>query len=540
MEASLNNFHIHHIDAKDTDFYKPVLSNLTNPEFAKDLLNTEGVSALGKTITQQSRFDAEYRSRLVEVLKLQYQKSLIDLTSDSEVFKNIEKLRDTNTLTVTTGQQIHIFLGPFFVVNKILSCCAEANKIAEELPDNDVVPVFWMASEDHDFDEIKSTRLYNETYDWEMDSQGPVGRLNPKSLVALVEKAQQRIDQTEDNLQFLDDCKYAYANCNTFADATRYIVHKHFEDTGIVVIDPDDPFLKSKSIDLFQSDIFDHKPSAAIDKGIETMKRFGIKAPINTRPINTFYITDNQRNRIEKKNESLFSLVGTETTFSADQLRQKIKDNPECFSPNALLRPLYQQTILPNIQYVCGASEIIYWLELKNAMEGSELVYPILSIRKSMFFVSEKNVQKLDKNQIPLAYLFLSEANVTEIIVSKDSDVLADLESGIASVAFQLNQINNTFKRFDFIQSKKSEKINNQAINELKQQHAKVVDHASKENPVLHLVSKIKSNVYDESYNQERSKFILGMIPQMKMAQSIFNSNTNIFVNHRIITAVSH
>ena len=64
MEASLNNFHIHHIDAKDTDFYKPVLSNLTNPEFAKDLLNTEGVSALGKTITQQSRFDAEYRSRL--------------------------------------------------------------------------------------------------------------------------------------------------------------------------------------------------------------------------------------------------------------------------------------------------------------------------------------------------------------------------------------------------------------------------------------------------------------------------------------------
>ena len=123
---------------------------------------------------------------------------------------------------------------------------------------------------------------------------------------------------------------------------------------------------------------------------------------------------------------------------------------------------------------------------LKNAMEGSELVYPILSIRKSMFFVSEKNVQKLDKNQIPLAYLFLSEANVTEIIVSKDSDVLADLESGIASVAFQLNQINNTFKRFDFIQSKKSEKINNEAINELKQQHAKVVDHASKENPVLH------------------------------------------------------
>ena len=65
--------------------------------------------------------------------------------------KTLKNYEDTNTLSVTTGQQIHIFLGPFFVVNKILSCCAEANKIAEELPDNDVVPVFWMASEDHEF-----------------------------------------------------------------------------------------------------------------------------------------------------------------------------------------------------------------------------------------------------------------------------------------------------------------------------------------------------------------------------------------------------
>ncbi len=540
MEASLNNIRTHHVDAKDTNFYKPVLSNLHNPEFSKALLNPNSIAQIGQAVTQQTRFDAEYRTKLVKVLKKQYQNSLVNLKKDSKVLQNIEKLSDTNTLTVTTGQQIHIFLGPFFVVNKILSCCAEAKQCEASLPNNDVVPVFWMASEDHDFDEIKSTRLYNETYEWDIDSSGPVGRLDPKSIVPLVEKALQRIDQTEENVHFLESCKFAYSNCKTFADATRYIIHKHFEATGIVVIDMDDPFLKSKSADLFGADIFDHAHSKAIDQGITKMKGYGIKAPINTRPINTFYITDTQRNRIEKKSAGVFKLIGTDTSLTSDKIRQELQENPERFSPNALLRPLYQQAILPNIQYVCGASEIVYWMELKDAMDTANLIYPKLTVRKSMFFLSDKNIQKLDKNQIPVSYLFLDKKSVTEILASRDNELITDLASCIARIDFQLNQVKNTFNRFEFLNTKKTEKLNNQVISQLNQQYAILVEKISSGNADLSLVIKIKSNLYDETYNQERNKFILGMLPQMDMAQVLFKKDSHYFSNHEIITMISH
>ena len=394
MEASLSNITPYRIDANKTDFYNPVLKKLSDKRFKETFLNNDDLHKNAEQLSSQSRFNASYRIELVKTLKQQYKNSLIDLKEDSLVHQNIEKLLLTDTLTVTTGQQIHIFLGPFFVVNKILSCCAEATAYTESLSSKNVVPIFWMATEDHDFEEIKSTRLYNETYTWDIDSTGPVGRLNPNTLLPIVEQARERIDQTEENKKFLDVCHFAYQNCNSFADATRYIIHQYFESTGIVVLDPDDAFLKSTCVDLIESDIFKNQPAVHIDNSIAELKSFSIKAPINTRPINMFFISDKQRNRIELNAEGTYQLINTDKQLSGEEIKQLLKTSPEVFSPNALLRPLYQQAILPNLHYVCGASEIMYWFELKSAMTNANLMFPKLSIRKSLFFLSKKKYTK--------------------------------------------------------------------------------------------------------------------------------------------------
>jgi bacillithiol synthase len=539
MANQSNKTKLHHIDATISDFYNPVLDLLDDTEFSKTFLNIDSASDVAEQFATQPQFSEEYRSGLANHIIEQYHKSLISLESDSPVLRNIEKLKEKSTLTVTTGQQIHIFLGPFFVVNKILSCCAEAKEYDRTLSHHDVVPIFWMASEDHDFDEIKSTRLYNEIYEWDIESHGPVGRLNPKSILPLVADAKSRIDQTSENIAFLEVCEFAYANCDTFADATRHIIHRYFENTGLIVVDPDTNFFKSQFSETVQADLFTHEPTQAIKQSIARMKDFGLKAPINTRPINTFYIADSSRNRIEQLGDESFHLVGKEKAFTKEEMEAELRLFPERFSPNALLRPVYQQTILPNIHYVCGASEILYWLELKDVMEEQTLVYPKLSIRKSMFFLSDKNIQKVDKATYRLSDLFLSKENLSKKLNNEQSKELFELSQQIIAFEHQIGKVLTMLDALKSSHSQKTQKSANQLISDIKRQEGEINDSLTELNPELTKLLKIKSNLFDSAYVQERNKFIISMLEETLTALESFNSDFRNFLNYKIITIAS-
>ncbi len=540
MVQQLSNSFVYQIDSDKTDFYSSNVKKIdSNSELRQALLNTSTTKEIASSILGNSQFNAAYRQGLVDTIKRQYSASAIELKSDSIVAKNIESLADSNTLTVTTGQQIHIFLGPFFVVNKILSCCAEALKVKALLPDNQVVPIFWMATEDHDFDEIKSARLYNETYTWDIESEGPVGRLNPESLLPIVKQARERIDQTAENLAFIDVCDHAYSTCSTFADATRYIIHQLFEETGIVVLDPDDAFLKSQFKQVIEDDLLNHQPSQLIDSSIQTMKTFGMKAPINTRPINTFYLTDNKRIRIEKQDDNTYLLVDGSETYSETEILDLLGKHPERFSPNALLRPVYQQQILPNISYITGASEMIYWLELGGVMTSYGINYPELSIRKSAFFVSQKNKQKLDNEGIHLESLFVRPEKFQEIVLSDRVAQISEIERNIVKSDSLLNSIFTAMSDLGSKNTKKLQKSQNQLINSIKNEQGALLESLSNNDPTYNQLLKIKSSTFDNSYIQERNKYIISMVPELMLSRNWFKLHSEYYTNHKIITIIS-
>ncbi len=523
------------INGLETDFFNPTVKNyLSKNDFPNELVNQLSDVELANKITGESRFNSTYRKGLVNEIYEQYSRSGIQLEDGSVVKQNIEKLKDKNTLTVTTGQQIHPFLGPLFVVNKILSCCSEARLVDDKLTEFNAIPIFWMATEDHDFDEIKSAKLYNETYTWDIDSTGPVGRLNPASLLPIVALARQRIDATPDNIRFLDICENAYSSCSTFADATRLILHNFFGETGIVILDPDSRFLKSHLTENIKKDLFDHSNSDAIKKSIDILKKNKIKPPINTRPINYFLVSDLERKRIEKKGDT-FQLIDGSATYSFDQINDLLSKSPEIFSPNALIRPLYQQTILPNLAYVCGGGEFMYWLELEQSMSSNDIIYPRLIIRKSVFFSSSKNMEVLDKENIPPEVLFYNKERFGHFFVQTSNSQHNLVNSQIQRIEDETSNLITFLEEAEKGRLTKVRKQVSLTIEALKSQTKRLFFEDLRTNPSYNRVGKIQSKLWTEDYIQERKKDIISSIDEAKMALLLFKNDYIIFTDSREI-----
>jgi len=498
----------------ENHFHNPIVeSYLRGENFPNQLVNSASTKEAIDEVVRHEDYPLEWRHKLADVILKQYAASNKALDTNSLVFQNIQSLRKSTTVTVCTGQQIHIFLGPLFVIYKIMSCLAHAKEIKKAHPDFEVVPIFWIATEDHDFEEISSVKLYNQTYTWDNNTGGAVGRLDPKSLLPLVEEISQRIDDTPENRDFMRICRTAYSENPTFSLATRSIIHEMFGHTGLVIVDPDDQILKQKFRKDVEADVLNHTFEGYLKQGISQMKEAGIKAPINTRPINHFHLSDGQRLRLETKDRENYSLVNGNSQYTRNEISQLIENSPEQFSPNALLRPLYQQRILPNIAYIAGGSEFIYWLELKDLFEGSNAFFPKLFIRKSVFFVGSSVNKKLKDAGLNTSDLFTSETAYEKRLagIAKSSNVdFSDVAERLKRLFEDLSnlgennpkfKLNNQFSKAQRIVLKELEI----AINSW--QHDTV-----ESNKTLTNLVKVKAKIYGANFIQERKDFIINRL----------------------------
>lgn len=344
------------------------------------------------------------RERLKAALLEQYDNSGIDLyaAGNERVLSGIESLSSDQTFTITTGQQIHVFLGPVFVWYKILSLLAHCKEVEANLNGMQIIPVFWMATEDHDLEEIRGVNLYNENYIWETDQRGAVGRMKPTGLPQLADQILERIDPSDENVQFLALCKQAYSTANTLADATRIIVHELFKEHGLLILDPDDRTLKETFNEVFQWE-FETQGSSHFVEGVNTqLIEMGYKPQIKGRNINLFVLENGRRARIEQKENGQFIAIDGDSNYNIDPSKLKAEE----ISPNALLRPLYQEFILPNLGYIAGGSELAYWLQLKPLFDHWNCPFPILLLRSHGIILNEKLYNKLIK-KAPIETYFL-------------------------------------------------------------------------------------------------------------------------------------
>ena len=387
---------------------------------------------------KRTSFSIDSRATLVDSLINQYSK----IKSSQKTSDNIQSLLQEKTFTITTGHQLNLFTGPLYFLYKIISTINLSEQLKKEFPKDNFVPIYWMATEDHDFEEIQYFNFKGKKITWNRTASGGVGRLKPYGLEEVFNEFSKLLDNSENSKKLRLLFRKAYVENDNLTDATRYLANELFSEYGLVILDGDDADLKRQFLPYVEQELFENISFDEVTKTIKSLEK-SYKIQVNPREINLFYLTDDLRERIIFE-DNIFKINNTSIDFSKEELLYELKLHPERFSPNVIMRPLYQEVILPNLCYIGGGGELAYWMELKEYFDKVEVPFPILLLRNSALLISEKQSKKLEKLNITTEELFLKQQQLINNKVTEKSDVIVDFSE-------QRNQIDTHFKRMEDI-----------------------------------------------------------------------------------------
>ena len=395
---------------------RPTIKNLFN-SYPK-LENFEA-----RIAEKATHFPDANREILYNALRAQYKNVAIS----SETESHIKKLKEPITFTVVTGHQLNLFTGPLYFLYKIISTINLTKNLKKAYPKYNFVPIYWMATEDHDFEEINYFNFQGKKLQWNRAASGAVGHLNTGGLEDVFDAFANALGSSSKAEQLKKLFRDAYLEHATLTDATRYLANELFGDYGLVILDGDHTGLKKLLIPYAQKDIFENlsfeKISETVAKIEELPEKYGIQ--VNPREINYFYLKDGLRERIIEQ-EGTYFIDNSELRFSKDELAAELRQHPERFSPNVIARPLYQEVILPNLCYIGGGGEIAYWLELKTMFEAMDVPFPVLLLRNSALVITEKQGKKLQKMNLSIADLFLKQSSFINKKIREISNIDID------------------------------------------------------------------------------------------------------------------
>jgi bacillithiol biosynthesis cysteine-adding enzyme BshC len=336
-------------------------------------------------------------------------------------------LKDSNTFTVVTGHQLNLFTGPLYFLYKIISTINLTSELKKAYPKQHFVPVYWMATEDHDFEEINYFNFKGKKIHWNRDATGAVGHLSTVGLEAVFELFSKELGPGKNASKLRSLFSNAYLKQKTLTAATRYLANELFGAEGLVIIDGDHTALKHCLIPHIKEDVFRNTAFNKVSETISEIEATSSRYPIqvNPREINYFYLKDGVRERIIQKGEDFF-VQGTPLKFSKNELVTEIESFPERFSPNVVSRPLYQEVILPNLCYIGGGGELAYWLELRSSFDAMRVPFPMLFLRNSALVISEKQQQKLRKMKLGPRDLFLEQNRLINKKIREISNIDID------------------------------------------------------------------------------------------------------------------
>jgi len=362
------------------------------------------VFSKNNALHQASRKAQSYPTKHREILVDTLIKQMKEVSISKKQMRNIELLKLDNTFTITTGHQLNLFTGPVFFIYKILQTIKTVEFLNETKEGKNFVPIFWMASEDHDFQEINHFSTQNNFYQIHEKTGNAVGRIK-LSDNNFLEDFEKEFKDFSFGTELIRWAKEAYTTGISLTLATRILVNRIFSDYGLLILNADDKNLKKLIIHKFKNELLNNNLKKKSNNFVEELiKKYG-KVQVNPREINLFYLNNNKRKRIEKVNFE-YKIVDSDIVFNEQEILSELNLYPEKFSPNALMRPLYQETILPNIAYIGGNAEIMYWLELKEFFQSESVEFPILIPRNSITFISEKTFRKINKLNIHINDFF--------------------------------------------------------------------------------------------------------------------------------------
>jgi len=429
-----------------------------------------------------------------KVLHAELLKQYETFTVTSNTKSNIEALLHPNTFTITTGHQLNIFTGPLYFILKIVTVIKAAEQLNQSQNEIKFVPVYWMATEDHDVEEINHFYLFNKKLTWNTSEKGPVGKFSTAGF-------EQLFPEIKDKLPLFEK---AYLEHKTLAEASRYIVNELFGDKGLIVIDGDSKGLKSQCKDLFKDELSNNVSFNNVKTLTEELTNCGYGGQVYPREINLFYMEKGLRERIIKE-DGLYKVNNTDLKFSEKEIESLLENNVEKISPNVVLRPVYQELILPNVAYCGGPAELSYWLQLKTLFDHYKIDFPILLPRAFSMVIPRTICSKVAKLKLSWEELFEDEQKLKEKIISgtSENDYKLEAEEQEVDVLFEkikrkASTIDPTLEAYVLAEGQKVKKALEQIEKRLKKAEEQ------KHEVLISQLSNIKSKLFPEGQLQER------------------------------------
>ncbi|HVV56054.1 MAG TPA: bacillithiol biosynthesis cysteine-adding enzyme BshC [Mucilaginibacter sp.] len=446
------------------------------------------------------------RNVLADILLAQYSRIEDEKFSLQGVGGQISLLRSANTYTITTGHQLNIFAGPLYFIYKIVTVIKLARQLKEQFPDQNFVPVYWMASEDHDFAEINYTNIGGKKVHWWYEASGATGRINPDTMRQALNQYKGVLGLEHHGAELAEIVEKAYAGFDKLADATRYLVNALFGRYGLVIVDADDHRLKQQFAGIIEQDIVEENSFKNISATNEKLEKLGVHIQVNPREINFFYLSDGLRERIVFEDDQ-YKVLNTEIAFSKEELKAEIKTHPERFSPNVVMRPLYQEYILPNIAYVGGGAEVVYWLELKTNFDHYKVDFPMLILRNSGLVIPERTASKIFRMELTTGELFKSAGIIKNDWIKKHSDNQLSLENEWREMQQVFEKINRLSSKIDPTLVQSADAVKARLEHAIKRLEKKLI-RAEKQNYQTRLeqIDQIKAELFPNDSLQERTE----------------------------------
>ena len=428
-----------------TGYFSSLVSDYleANQKLAPFYTHQPNIDGIKAAMAARDSFNTP-RVALVDVLNKQYE----NIKASELVTANIQSLVNNKTYTVTTAHQPNIFTGPLYFIYKIAHAIALSRSLEKQIPGAHFVPVYYMGSEDADLEELGFVTIGGQKLVWQTGQTGAVGRMQvDAALLALIKQLEGQIGVSLHGAAWVNILKDTFTLGKTIAQATFEIVTQLFDEYGLVVILPDCDNLKSLFTGVIEKELTTGFSNNAVQQSIQQLS-VHYKVQAAGREINLFYLQDNKRERIVQTSNG-FEVAALGLQFTTEQILEDVNKNPSYYSPNVILRGVFQETILPNIAFIGGGGELAYWLELKQVFAEATVPYPVLLLRNSFLLVPAKHAQQLQKLQISMITLFKGLQTIIDGFVKAHTTNQLQIDTQIAAINAQYTLIKDQAGRID-------------------------------------------------------------------------------------------
>lgn len=455
---------------------------------------------------------------LIDILKTQN----VSFGGNEYTAANIEKLKDENSFAVVTGQQVGLYSGNFYTILKAITAIKLSSNLKERFPEHNFIPVFWMESEDHDFEEANHINVINkqnelvrvgylppspEEEDDLRVSIKPVGNITfDRFINEINEQLKSNLMESDFRPKLIENISKIYKEGNDFKHAFAQFMNYIFKEHGLVFIDPSSEEIKKLLLPIFEREITTSPKicESIIHTSAELEKDYDLQ--LKPKVINLFYIHNGNRYLLEPRENNRYALRNSKKRFEADELMSILNDYPQNFSPNVVLRPICQDYLLPTAAYVGGPAEISYMAQLKPAYEHYDITMPVIFPRVSVTILENKISKFLKNFDLSFTDVFHHRTLVSRV-VEKLSEVKVDDEISKAQDDFNKTfyDLKNLASKIDRTLTNTVDGIKERLNNNLDLFKIKLINaQVQKNDTAMKQIEKFTNNLYPNKNLQER------------------------------------